>query len=258
MTSGGIFMFKIIIPNRNNEEWLNKCLSSVFNQTYKDYEVIVVDDCSTDNSLEIIRKYPVKLIQPDHRVYNGGARNIGIRIPSKEPYTMFLDSDDWLYKDDVLEKIAKHLKNNPVDCLTLQYNCIYENNELSITMVRNNLFDLVNSENVACWTKVIKTELIKEFPEGTLMEDAVQHINQCNYIKTMDTTQFISIAYNRMNTKALTSLEDNKPLKWKTSIFRLIADLIELWCSNEECEVVRLKRLETAKNQVKEGRFIKW
>lgn len=258
MTSGGIFMFKIIIPNRNNEEWLDKCLSSVFNQTYKDYEVIVVDDCSTDNSLEIIRKYPVKLIQPDHRVYNGGARNIGIRIPSDKPYTMFLDSDDWFYSNDVLEKIAKHLKKNPVDCLTLQYNCVLEDSELLMSMERNNLHDLVNSENAACWTKVIKTELIKEFPEATLMEDTVQHINQCNYIQTMDTTTFTSIAYNRMNQNALTSFNEKKPLKWKTSIFRLIADLIELWCPNEECEEVRQKRLETAKNQVKEGKFIQW
>lgn len=252
-------MFKIIIPNYNNEEWLDKCLSSIFNQTFKDYEVIVVDDVSTDNSINIIKKYPVKLIVMDHKVYNGGARNIGIRLKSDKPYTMFLDSDDWLYSDDVLEKIAKHLKENPVDCLTLQYNCIMEDNtELIFTSDRNNLHDLVWSENVACWTKVIKTELIQEFPENTLMEDAVQHINQCNYIKTMDTTDFTSIAYNRMNKKALTSPDNRQSIKWKASILRLIADLMELWCSNEECEARRQKNLEMAKNQVKEGVFIQW
>ena len=252
-------MFKIIIPNFNNEEWLDKCLSSIMNQTYKDYEVIVIDDCSTDNSLEIIRKYPVKLIVMDHKVYNGGARNVGIRLESDKPYTMFLDSDDWLYSNDVLQKIANRLKENPVDCLTLQYNCIMEDNtELVYTSDRNNLHDLVWSENVACWTKVIKTELVQEFPEGTLMEDAVQHINQCNYIKTMDTTKFTSIAYNRINNKALTSSNGRKSLKWQCSIFRLVADLSELWCENEECEERRLRDLKTVKDQIKGGEFVPW
>ena len=251
-------MFKIIIPNWNNEEWLDKCLSSVFNQTYKDFEVIVVDDCSTDNSLEIIRKYPVKLIQADHKVYNGGARNIGIRLESDKPYTMFLDSDDWFYTDDVLEKIADYLKENPVDCLTLQYNCILKDSELVFTMERNNLHDLVTSDNVACWTKVIKTELIQEFPENTLMEDAVQHIKQCNYIKTMGTTNFTSIAYNRMNTNALTNPQKSQSIKWKSSIFRLYADLFELWCENGECEAVRIENMKKVKDQIKEGVFVTW
>ena len=251
-------MFKIIIPNFNNEKWLDKCLSSVFNQTYKDFEVIVIDDVSTDNSLEIIRKYPVKLIHADHKVYNGGARNIGIRLESKQPYTMFLDSDDWLHDNDVLEKIAKHLKKNPVDCLTLQYNCVVDYGELAYTSKRNNLHDLVWTENVACWTKVIKTELVQEFPENTLMEDAVQHIKQCNVIQTMDTTDFVSIAYNRLNNEALTSPNKRKSLKWQSSILRLAADLYELWCPNEECEARRIDNYNRIKKQIESGEFIPW
>ena len=252
-------MFKIIIPNYNNEEWLDKCLSSIFNQTYKEFEVIVIDDMSTDNSVNIIKKYPVKLIQADHKVYNGGARNIGIRLKSKEPYTMFLDSDDWLYCEDVLESIANYLQENPVDCLTIQYNCILpDNTETIYTMKRDNLHDLVFDENGACWTKVIKTELIQEFPENTLMEDTVQHINQCNYINTMATLNKTCIAYNRMNSNALTSPDKKQSIKWKVSILRVIADLMELWCNNEECEARRVLSLECAKNLVKEGVFIKW
>lgn len=251
-------MFKIIIPNYNNEKWIDKCLSSIFNQTYKEFEVIVVDDLSTDGSLEIIKKYPVKLIKADHKVYNGGARNIGIRVKSKEPYTMFIDSDDWLYSNDVLQAIHDKLEETKVDCLTIQYNCIFENHELVFTMKRNNLHDLVFDENGACWTKVIKTELIKEFPENTLMEDTVQHINQCNYIKTMDTLNKTCIAYNRTNTEALTNPNKHQTIKWKASILRVIADLMELWCPNEECEARRILSLESAKKQVKEGVFIQW
>ena len=52
--------FSVIIPNYNSEKWIKKCLDSVLNQTYKNYEVIIVDDISTDNSLKIIEKYKNK------------------------------------------------------------------------------------------------------------------------------------------------------------------------------------------------------
>ena len=252
--------FKIIIPNYNNEKWLTKCLDSIYNQTFKDYKVVVIDDVSTDNSCEIIENHPLDLtlIRLDRKAYNGGARNKGIRydIPSK--YTIFIDSDDWLYSNDVLQAIHDKLEETKVDCLTIQYNCIMEHGEIIYTMKRNNLHDLVFDENGACWTKVIKTELIKEFPENTLMEDTVQHINQCNYIKTMDTLNKTCIAYNRTNTDALTNPKKHQTIKWKASILRLIADLMELWCPNEECEARRLLSLESAKTQVKEGVFIQW
>lgn len=48
--------FSIIIPNYNSEKWIEKCLDSVLNQTFKDYEIIIVDDKSTDNSVSIIQK----------------------------------------------------------------------------------------------------------------------------------------------------------------------------------------------------------
>ena len=252
--------FKIIIPNYNNEKWLTKCLDSIYNQTFKDYKVVVIDDVSTDNSCEIIENHTLDLtlIKLDHKAYNGGARNKGIRydIPSK--YTIFIDSDDWLYSNDVLQAIHDKLEETKVDCLTIQYNCIMEHGEIIYTMKRNNLHDLVFDENGACWTKVIKTELIKEFPENTLMEDTVQHINQCNYIKTMDTLNKTCIAYNRTNTDALTNPNKHQTIKWRASILRLIADLMELWCPNEECEARRLLSLESAKTQVKEGVFIQW
>ena len=51
--------FSVIMPNYNNGKWLSQSLSSIFNQTFKDYEVIVIDDCSTDNSIEEIKKFDV-------------------------------------------------------------------------------------------------------------------------------------------------------------------------------------------------------
>lgn len=251
--------FKIIIPNWNNEKWLDKCLSSVFNQTFKDFEVIVIDDCSTDNSVQIIKKYPVKIIKNKYRVYNGGARNLGIRknIPSK--YTFFLDSDDWLSEPSSLQRVHDRLESNPVDCLTIAYKLYYgEGNECVVTMDRNTRKQLVWDDNGACWTKVIKTELIKEFPEGTLMEDTVQHINQCNYLNTFDSLPIPIITYNRTNVESLTNPKKQQSIKWQTSIFRYIADLKELFCLDEECEARRKQTLDIKINEVKKGVWGEW
>ena len=252
--------FKIIIPNYNNEKWLTKCLDSIYNQTFKDYKVVVIDDVSTDNSCEIIENHPLDLtlIKLEHKAYNGGARNKGIRydIPSK--YTLFIDSDDWLYSNDVLQAIHDKLEETKVDCLTIQYNCIFQDHELIFCMKRNNIHDLVFDENGACWTKVIKTELIKEFPENTLMEDTVQHIDQCNYLQTLDSVPFSVVCYNRTNVNALTSLDGNKGIKWQVSVLRYLADLMELWCPNADCEERRQERIEVTKKQIAEGRYFKW
>ena len=85
--------FSVIMPNYNNGEWIAKSLNSIFQQTFTDYEVIVIDDCSTDNSVEQIKNFNVKLIECKEKAYNGGARNIGLKNATGK-YVLFLDSDD--------------------------------------------------------------------------------------------------------------------------------------------------------------------
>lgn len=250
--------FKIIIPNYNNEKWLDKCLSSIQNQTFKDYEVVIVDDMSTDSSKDIIKKYPFHFIELKEKRYNGGARNVAIDYPIESKYTLFLDSDDWFYQDNVLEKLHDFIEKKPVDCITLPYHIVYANEETDFDLKRNDIKTLVWSDCGACWTKCIKTELIRKFPENTLMEDTVQHIDQCNYVNTLASVDFPVVSYNRTNQDSLTHPLRRPSIKWKTSILRFIADLMELWCPNEDCEDRRLERLETAKNEVKRGVYFKW
>ena len=96
------FLISIIIPIYNVEQYLRQCLDSVINQTYKNLEIILVDDGSTDNSGKICDEYAVK----DNRIKvihkeNGGvssARNAGIDI-AKGEYIGFVDSDDYIEKD---------------------------------------------------------------------------------------------------------------------------------------------------------------
>lgn len=99
----------IIIPVYNREKYIDKCLNSIVSQTYKNIEIICVDDCSTDNSLDILRKYEIK----DHRIKiialanNGGvshARNTGIKCATGD-YIAFVDSDDTVDKNMFFEMV---------------------------------------------------------------------------------------------------------------------------------------------------------
>ncbi len=114
--------FSIIIPVYNVEKYLKKCLESVFNQTYRDYEVIVVNDGTKDNSMKIVDKYDVTTIYQENQGLSA-ARNTGVRY-AKGEYLLFLDSDDYIDKY-LLEKINDSLDNNP-DIVRFQIREIYE------------------------------------------------------------------------------------------------------------------------------------
>lgn len=93
--------FDVIIPVHNSSAYLKKCLNSVLNQSYKNFRIIVIDDKSTDNSVEILRKYKEKfpeiitLIESKVNVKAAGARNLGLDLIEAD-YITFLDSDDTL------------------------------------------------------------------------------------------------------------------------------------------------------------------
>lgn len=102
--------FSIIVPVYNVEKYIKKCLDSIFKQTFKDFEVIVVNDGTKDNSMDIVRKYNVKIIEQENKGLSE-ARNTGVKN-AKGEYLVFVDSDDYIEKD-LLKEINKSLTNNP-------------------------------------------------------------------------------------------------------------------------------------------------
>ena len=100
----------IITINLNNAEGLEKTICSVINQTYRDFEYIVIDGGSTDGSVGVIKKYTDKLTywvsEPDSGIYN--AMNKGIRKAAGE-YCQFLNSGDWLVAPDVTERMVANM-----------------------------------------------------------------------------------------------------------------------------------------------------
>ncbi len=106
----------IIVPVYNGEKDLSTCLNSLINQIYKDIEIIIIDDASTDNTKEIIKKYADKdnRIIPFYQSQNKGvsaARNIGLKAATGK-YIVFVDSDDFLTKDAVRRMIDISIKYN--------------------------------------------------------------------------------------------------------------------------------------------------
>lgn len=110
----------IVIPIYNVENYIEDCLKSTINQTLKDIEIICVNDCSTDNSLEIIQKFAqqdnrIKIINKDKNEGAGITRNIGQQNASGK-YIMFLDPDDYISLD-CCEKLYNKIETDNVDAV---------------------------------------------------------------------------------------------------------------------------------------------
>jgi teichuronic acid biosynthesis glycosyltransferase TuaG len=108
-------LISIIIPVYNAEKFINETINTVLNQSYDNWELLLVNDCSTDNSIEIIKKCNDKRIKLINNDKNSGAaitRNNGIKN-SNGRYICFLDADD-LWEKDKLEKQINFMKQN--DC----------------------------------------------------------------------------------------------------------------------------------------------
>lgn len=105
----------IIVPVYNVEPYLEKCLDSIINQTFKNIEIICIDDCSTDNSLKILENYALKdaRIKVIKNKKNSGAaisRNYGLDLANAE-YIYFMDSDDWIDKGYIKELLLNIKKS---------------------------------------------------------------------------------------------------------------------------------------------------
>lgn len=110
----------LIIPVYNSEKYIGRCLDSILNQTYNDYEIMIINDGSTDNSQEVINKYKQKwpnkfiIIEQENK---GVAitRNEAIKRANSE-YIMFIDNDDYIDKD-YIEVYMKYIKNGDYDAV---------------------------------------------------------------------------------------------------------------------------------------------
>lgn len=155
-------LVSIITPVYNGSKYIEQCIISVLNQSYKNIEMIIIDDGSTDNSENIIRKYTnnfsfIKYIKSSKNNGIWAARNIGIEN-AKGRFISFLDADD-LYKKDKIKNQINFMLQNKYSFTYTSYDLIDENNKyLNKTIEAKEYEDyesLLNGNNIGCLTVMI-------------------------------------------------------------------------------------------------------
>ena len=186
----------LIIPVYNVENYIEKCLNSVVNQTLKDMEVIIVNDGSKDSSKQKIekylKKYPrIKYIEKE----NGGlsdARNYGMQYATGE-YIAFLDSDDYV-EETMYEEMYNVAQKEAADMVECNFIWEYPDKKREdIGAVYKSKREMVEKARVVAWNKLIKRELLEKtgvkFPIGLRYEDVeffyklVPYLEKVSFVK---------------------------------------------------------------------------
>lgn len=257
----------IIIPNFNYEHTIEKCLNSVLNQTYKNYEIIFVDDMSTDNSVKIAKqllKPPHKIIQLKQKRLNGGARNEGyLHLSDDVDYVYYIDSDDWLYDEYALEKINIKLQGKP--SVVFVGLADYKNGKTNICYIPEykDKYDAIKGWSGSCG-KVIKKSLATRqeclYNEGTLKEDKNQHCKICIHMNSFKLLKEPIYVWNKENMKSVTTIRDK--VVWGTSTIRHYADTLQLYLSNKGKDAIidsiLEERVQKTKKEMLEGGDKQW
>lgn len=189
-------MISIIVPVYNTEEYLERCIKSILDQSYTNFEVLLINDGSTDNSLEICKSWQ-KL---DERIVvfskkNGGvssARNLGLRN-AKGTYITFVDPDDYIYPEylEVLKTLAEMNEADIVHC-----GCFWENKKINdhgdfYIIDEKNYFDTTCGWTV--WCNLYKKEIIQN--NGILFDENISYAED-----SLFTLQVFSYAHKVVGT----------------------------------------------------------
>jgi len=264
--------FSIIVPNFNNGDWINKTIESVINQSYQNWEMYIIDDMSTDNSIEVINKYKdkrIELIQNEIKLYNGGSRNVGILKAKKSNpngYLLFIDSDDWLANNKVMENLNSFIEGE--DLITMNYE-YYKDNQITPAQRftyhdKDELFMTIGCM-CAVWCKCFKVSVAPLFEFNTLMEDRNYHYRLINRIQSFAHFNQITHTWNKMNTKSVTSSKDQKynselqaKIEWNNCAYRHIAGMLDLLneINNPKWRNFIMTKVESCKNMISFGQYV--
>lgn len=244
-------LISIIIPVYNVEKYISRCLDSIVNQTYKDLQIIIVNDGSTDGGLNIIREYDDERIEIINKS-NGGlssARNAGLEV-AKGEYVTFIDSDDWVDLT-MIEKMISNAVANAADIV-----CVEEivtngdkisviNNKTTKTYTDSDCLTQLLSLRVKSysWGKLYKREIFDNsecrFPVGMNYEDVATSYKFFSYCKRLVVlSEKLYFYYQRDN-----SITKTKRLKEVECILSHISEMQKYPISNNFWGFYKLKLL---------------
>lgn len=207
-------LISIIVPIYNVDRYLRRCIESIINQTYKNIEIILVDDGSSDSSPEICDKYKEK----DSRIIvihkeNGGlssARNAGLEV-AKGTLIGFVDSDDYI-ASDMYEKLKANMDKYSSDISACQFCINYKySKRVSIVCSEEKIFrgkekfDNLKYIKAVAWNKLYKREIFRKikYPDGKIYED---HLIICDVLNAAKKVSFINetLYYYTMRRSSIT------------------------------------------------------
>ncbi len=269
MNNSKKILVSVIVPVYNVQDYIEKCLDSLVNQTLKQLEVIVVDDGSTDRTSLIVDDYQKKynaMIKVIHKKNEGVsiARNVGLESATGE-YIGFLDSDDWVNFDMYEKLYQKAIKDNCdiVACDTL---AIYPDKKILIESHINEtstIKDLMLKAYAVIWNKIYKREIIKgiDFKAGmTFCEDVrflymlyprikkigSVHESLHNYLQRSGS---LTYTYDKKLYQLIDSLDDIVSYYKKNSLYEKYYDELE-YAYIRYLFATFIKRLAKTKNKV--------
>lgn len=268
------YKFVYIVPNYNNNHgdyngktFFRNCIESILNQTYKNFELVIVDDCSTDHSIEVVEEYQKKdsrihLIKNKRKRYNGGSRNVGIDYALDNldfDYFCFVDSDDWLKSNKVLEIINSRLYNHDLALLGME---LIDKN--GVFMKKFHQYKdykdfFLSDSKVWCtaWSRVIKKNKIVYFCEDTLMEDRVWSYRQADNVDLNKVTNIKEVCYVWNRTNNTNSVSIKRDDFWNASAYCHIGHQMQLLTQLKHKEMLPIlkERIEVCKKQVNNNIF---
>ena len=177
-------LVSVIVPVYNVEQYLDECLNSIRQQTYKNIEIIVVEDCSVDNSLNTLTKHledsRIKLIQHEKNSGLSAARNTGIDA-SEGDYIMFVDSDDYIH-NNLIQLCLDNISKKGSDLIVFDFYSFYDGEKINNKINKNKEYNskLFNHSEYLkyhhfAWLKFLKADVVKNnslrFPVGYYYED---------------------------------------------------------------------------------------
>jgi glycosyltransferase involved in cell wall biosynthesis len=201
-------LVSVIVPIYNLSKYLIPCIESIINQSYTNIEIILVDDCSTDDSYFIMKAYAeldsrIKLLQNDKNSGISVARNNGMAI-AKGKYIAFVDGDDWVHVSYIKTMLLVLLEKNVDLCVTsvllyhdrketvLTQQSIYYDNILLANLYNEKINPDIMINNIGlvsdmAYAKLYRADIIKEhqivFPTGLCYEDIVFNLQYLYYSK---------------------------------------------------------------------------
>lgn len=206
-------LVSIIIPIYNGEKFIEKCMDSVLNQTYKNIEIILSDDGSTDNSLKIIKQYSKKYknIKYDSHENVGLSitRNIAFELATGD-YVTYLDVDDY-FDYDFISKMLENNKN--YDIIIGGYRSVYPNGNINFEYSLNDS-EWNRYRRATVWAKIYKYSFLKNnniiYPNVRLYGEDVVYTMRC-LSKTNNVLIKKYIGYNNLiNENSITHKNKNK------------------------------------------------